>query len=93
MEKIIEYTSWIACNLGVLYFLVRLIYFGRRKSFESEVNKIITFKYFLLIKAADVNEKKENKVRILLNIMLRVFYLLFILILVLAFIFTLSQTV
>ncbi len=92
MEKIIEYAGWFGCNLGVLYFLIRFFYFSRRKSFESEIKNIISFKYFLLIKKTDLNEKKENKVRIILNIMLKAFYLLFIGVLILVFIYTLSKT-
>lgn len=93
MEKIIEYTCWIACNLGVLYFLIRFFYFGVNRSFESEIQKVVKFKYFLLIKAAEVSTKKENSIRILLNIMLIVFYLTVILAIILTFIYVLSQSV
>lgn len=93
MEKTIEYTVWIGCNLGVLYFLIRFFYFGVSRSFESEIQKVVRYKYFLLIKAADVSNKKENNIRILLNMMLRVFYFIAILAIILTFIYALSQSV
>jgi len=88
MEKIIEYIGIINCILGVLYFVIRFFYFGTRKSFESEIKKITKYEYFLLIKKADVNSENERRVRVVVNIMLRVFYLIFILALVCLFIFT-----
>jgi len=92
MEEIIKIIGIVGCSLGIIYFLVRFFYFGMSKSFKSEMQKVVKYKYFLLIKISDINENKEKRVSILLNIMLRGFYLLLISAMILTFIFTLSQT-
>lgn len=91
MEKIMEYIGIILSLLGVLYFVIRFFYFGTKNSFESEIKKITKLEYFLLIKNTDI--ENERKVSILLNLMLRAFYALFILAIIGLFIFVLSQTV
>lgn len=91
MEKVLEYIGIILSLLGVLYFVIRFFYFGTKNSFESEIKKITKLEYFLLIKNTDI--ESGRKVSILLNLMLRTFYALFILAIIGLFIFVLSQTV
>ena len=75
-DKIINIAGWIICNLGVIYFLIRVIYFSAKTSLHVEIKKIIAFKYFLPIRIKKEDGEKEKRMKKLLNIMLRVFYIL-----------------
>jgi hypothetical protein len=90
MEKIIEYIGTFSTALGVLYFIIRFFYYGKRESFESEISKITKLQYFLLIKKTD--DESESNIRVVLNLMLRTFYLMFVLAIICLFIFTILES-
>lgn len=75
-DKIINIAGWIICNLGVIYFLIRIIYFSTKTSLYIEIKEIIAFKYFLPIRIKKEDGEKEKRMKKLLNIMLRLFYIL-----------------
>ncbi|MCK4664659.1 MAG: hypothetical protein KAT68_17450 [Bacteroidales bacterium] len=75
-NKIINILGWIICNLGVIYFLIRMIYFSAKTSLHVEIKEIIAFKYFLPIHITEEDGEKEKRMKKILNIMLKSFYIL-----------------
>ena len=60
-DKIINIAGWIICNLGVIYFLIRIIYFSAKTSLHVEIKEIIAFKYFLPIHLTEEDGEMEKK--------------------------------
>jgi len=78
MKGIIDGVSLAAVSLGVLYFVMRFVYFSVRGNIEFEIKNITSFQYFLPLKRENVNSGQEWTVSVLLNVLLSVFYILFI---------------
>ena len=57
-DKIINIAGWIICNLGVIYFLIRVIYFSTKTSLYVEIKETIAFKYFLPIHITEEDGEK-----------------------------------
>jgi hypothetical protein len=86
MENILNVGGIVGCIWGITYFLIRFLYFGIKNSFKNEIKKIHAYKYFLLIKSSDV-DKDQHKMRILINALLKCFYIFVLIMICLAIVY------
>ena len=92
MEIVIEFIGIIGCLIGIVYFLLRFIYYGINKSFKLELTKVVKYKYLLLIPKGEEENERERLVRIFANILLRFLYFTITVAVILTFIFVLIKT-
>ncbi|TAL67816.1 MAG: hypothetical protein EPN88_07330 [Bacteroidetes bacterium] len=86
MNRIIDIIGWITCNLGVAYFLIRMIYLSTKTSFSGEIKAITTFQYFSPFLIVEEDEIVVKRIKKLLNTMLKIFYIMIVILMLVAMI-------
>ena len=70
VNKLVDISIIITVILGLFYFLLRFIICSRENSYQSELQKMFSFQYF--IKIRDI----KNRLNLCLNMILIMLYIL-----------------